>query len=80
MSFIKKLLRIPAGEATVEAIETYEVRWTSRYGQYSTDVRPEMEIFPSKEGAQAFARAVENAFRIIKYTGLGTDVVMRKRD
>jgi hypothetical protein len=80
MSFIKKWLKIPSGETSVEAFETYEVRWTSRFGEYHSRVKPEVEVFPSKEDAGAFATALTNAFRLIRHTGSGTIVTMKKRD
>jgi len=69
MQFIRKWLSIPSGKTTVEAFETYEVRWTARDGEYSSSVKPEVEMFPSKEGADAFATALTNAFRLIRQYG-----------
>lgn len=80
MSFIKKLLKIPSGETTVEGVELYEVRWTSRYGEYSSSIKPEIEVLMSKEDAEAFAKALLEAFKLIRHSGKGTDVRMNKRD
>ncbi len=80
MSFIKKWLSIPSGEVTVEALELYEVRWTSRNGEYSSSIKPEAEVFPSKEGAEQFAAVIVNAFKLLRHTGAGTTVKMSKRE
>lgn len=79
MQFIKKLLSIPSGETTIEAVETYEVRWTSRNGEYYSSTKPEIEVLTSKEDAEAFLVALANAFKLIRHTGLGTEVTMNKR-
>jgi len=80
MNFIRRLLSIPSGETTVEAIETYEVRWTSRHGEYFSSVKPEAEVFPLKEDAEAFAKALRSAFKLIRHTGPNTQVTIGKRD
>lgn len=79
-NYIKKLLDVPAGETTVTAFEIYEVRWTSRYDVYSHSIKPEAEIFPLKEDAETFAAALENAFKLIKYTGANTKVTVNRRE
>jgi hypothetical protein len=79
--FIKKLLKIPLPEAViVEAIETYEVHWESRHGEYSIDTRPEIEVLTSKEDAELFSAALTNAFKLLRHVGRGTSVEVRKRD
>ena len=74
MTFIHRLLNIPVGEKSVEAIELYEVHWMSRHGEYSSSVRREAEFFPSLEEASEFAVALKNAFKLLKHTGEGTKV------
>lgn len=79
MNVIQKLLSIPTGQKTVEATELHEVRWTSRYGEYSNSTQPEAEVFTSKEGAEEFAAALRNAFKLIRHTS-GTTVEVKKRN
>ena len=55
-------------EMSVDVIETWEVRWDSRWGEYSGNIKPEIRVFPSKEGATAFGKALKDAFKLIKHT------------
>lgn len=64
---------------TVDAVESWEVRWYSRYGSYNNDIRPEVRAFPSQEEAHAFKHALEDAFKLIKHTS-GTQVTLEKQD
>jgi hypothetical protein len=61
----------------IDAIQLWEVRWSSRHGSYSTDTKFEMEAFPSKNQAEEFAQALRNAFKLIKHTS-GNDVTVTK--
>ena len=72
--FNLRSLFIPWGTRKVDAVELWEVRWTSRHGQWHTDIRPECEVFPIKEDAEAFAQALKNSFALVKHTGCGTKV------
>lgn len=63
---------------TYEATPSYEVRWTSRYGEYSGHTRPEIEIFKDKNEAEHFKKMLEDAFKIIKHTS-GDKVSIIKR-
>jgi hypothetical protein len=76
--FFKKLL-VPKSNAIelVDAVQLWEVRWQSRHGAYSGDVRPEMEAFTSLDEASRFQLALENAFRLIRTTS-GTKVFIEK--
>jgi len=67
MNILKMFFRSEA-QMSVDVIETWEVRWHSRYDSYSQSVRPEVRAFPSKEDAKAFAKALNDAFRIIKHS------------
>ena len=79
MKFLKKLL-IPNGEKeAVIAYESWIVRWQSRHGVYSKDVKPECEVFTSKEGAIKFANQLKEAFALIKHTS-GTYIKVEKND
>lgn len=77
--FWPKKITVPISNETkeVDAIQLWEVRWTSRHGQYNSDVSPEMEAFPSKDEAEEFALALRNAFKLIKHTS-GNQVIVKK--
>jgi hypothetical protein len=66
--FLKKLT-VPATNETkeIEVAQLWEVRWTSRHGEYSHSVEPELEAFPSKEAAEEFATSLRNAFDLLHY-------------
>lgn len=68
--FWTKKITVPTSNETkeVDAIQLWEVRWTSRYGSYSRDTQAEMEAFPSQNQAEEFAQALRNAFKLIKHT------------
>lgn len=69
MRLFKKIL-IPSGEQSeLLAYESWSVRWTSRKGNYGFDTRPESEVFTSKEDANAFATALRDAFKLLKFSG-----------
>jgi hypothetical protein len=66
--------QIPAQKGReVEVVELWRVEWESRYGSYSGDTRKEVEIFTNEPDAQAYAKALRDAFKIIRYKS-GTDV------
>ena len=52
-----KWLTVPFTNETKQekVIQLWEVRWQSRYGEFSEDTRPEIEAFTSEEEARAFA-------------------------
>lgn len=74
-----KKLTVPFTNQTkeVDAVQLWEVRWTSRHGEYSSDVRPEMEGFTSPEEAHEFSDALRNAFKLIRHTSRTTITVAR---
>lgn len=74
-----KKLTVPFTNATREtdAVQLWEVRWTSRYGEYHYCTKPEMEAFTSPEAADEFAESLRNAFKLIRHTD-GTKVTVRK--
>jgi hypothetical protein len=76
-----KKLTVPLTNKTkeVEAVQLWEVRWTSRHGEYSSDTRPEMEAFTSPEAAHEFADALKNAFKLLRHTS-GDTIVVRKAE
>ena len=72
MSILKKLLRIPSGEiVTVEAHDTWEVRWWSM-GRIGPDGHGRstgrVEVFPSKEDAERFAKELTAAAALLQDT------------
>lgn len=76
---MRKWLKVPLSNETkeVQAVQMWEVRWHSRYGQYSGDTRPELECFPSQEEAESFAESLRNAFKLIRHS-FGTWVAVQK--
>lgn len=71
--FFKKLT-VPTDNSTkqVEVVQTWEVRWRSRHGQYSGNTRDECEIFTNKDEAHSFAESLRNAFKLIRHVGSDT--------
>ena len=65
-------------QAVVRTLQLWEVRWMSRYDMFGTSTRPEIRVFPSREEAVEFAKALKDAFKLIKHTS-GTRVVMSKQ-
>lgn len=78
---IFKKVKVPNKFSTIDliAIEMWEVRWDSREGKYSGDEKNEIETFTSKEDAQIFKDALDDAFKLLRYTNDITNVIMRKR-
>ena len=62
----------------IDVVQTWEVRWRSRHGGYSSDTRDEMEIFTDEQVAKDFVKALNNAFKLIRHTS-GDTVTMKKR-
>lgn len=79
MKWFTKPITVPASNETktIDAVQLWEVRWTSRHGAFSTDTRPEMEGFPTEAEAEAFATSLRNAFTLVRHTS-GTKVTVRK--
>lgn len=78
MNLIKIFFR-DEQETSVDVYECWEVRWTSRHGEYSSDTRPEIRAFPDKKGAAEFKRALEDAFKLIKHTS-ATRVTLSRQE
>lgn len=75
-----KEMEIPSSEKQqIDAVETWVVRWLSRYGEFSNNVRPECEVFTSFEDAEKFKQALIDAFKLIKHT-YGARVTVSKND
>lgn len=75
----KKLFFRDAQEQSVDVVQCWEVRWASRHGYRCMDERPEIMVFPSEQEARDFQRALETAFKLIRY-GSGTKVKMVKQE
>lgn len=56
--------------------EAWEVRWTSRFDDYSTSTQHEVKVFPNKEEADEFANALRSAFKLLRHTS-NTQVYVR---
>lgn len=67
--FTKKL-RVPVSNHThlVEAVQMWEVRWYSRHGKFSSDIKPELECFTTEADANAFALSLRAARRLLRHT------------
>jgi glutamate dehydrogenase/leucine dehydrogenase len=74
-----KWLTVPWSNETkqIQVMQTWEVRWQSRNGEYSGNVKPEAEVFTSEEEAVEFANSLKKAFRLIRHTS-GTSVSISK--
>lgn len=78
MSIINKLFWKKREEFRTDVIETWVVKWQSRYGNYSGNVKSEFESFTRKEDAELFAKALKEAYEFIKHTS-GTQVELYKQ-
>lgn len=76
-----KNLLVPFSNDTkqVNAVQLWEVRWESRHGEYSGNTKPEIEAFPSLEEAEEFAKALRNAFKLIKHTSKDSVTVSKAK-
>lgn len=80
MSWLTKWITVPESNATkqVEAVQLWEVRWNSRYGEYSSCTQPEMEAFPTEAEAREFAQALINAFKLVRNTSSENKVKLHR--
>lgn len=62
----------------VDAVELWEVWWTRRHGEFYRDTKPAVKVFTSKEDAEMFAKAIEDAYKLIQHTS-GTEVYIKKQ-
>lgn len=79
MKIFTKLLTVLVSNETreIEVAQLWEVRWQSRHGEYSMDVRPEIEAFPTRQAAEEFAESLRNAFDLVRHTS-GTNVTVKE--
>lgn len=76
--FIRSLIVPRSNETkTIDVAQLWDVRWNSRHGEYSGDIRPQLECFTSEEAADAFAESLRNAFKLIRTTS-GNNVFVTK--
>ena len=54
----------------------WEVRWTSRHGEYSGNTQPQLECFTSIAAAEEFAVSLRNAFALVRHTS-GTTITVK---
>ena len=73
MSNLRSLFFRDKQEQEVPVYEAWEVRWTSRHGQFASDTQPEARLFPDEQSAREFADALRDAFKLIKHAS-GTSV------
>ena len=78
-SFRKKSVPLTNKTRDIEVAQTWEVRWKSRYGDFSGCLRPEVEVFTSKEEAVKFKESLEAAAKLLKYTEFMRIATIEKR-
>ena len=79
-NFFTKKIKIPTEEKQeLTAMEVWSVRWYSRYGEYSNDIRKECEFFTNPEDANAFKLSLEEAFRLIRHTSKTTVELIKEK-
>lgn len=79
--FSTKKKKIPTGEdQEIDVVDTWAVRWTSRYGEYSGDIMSSIEVFPTQSEAGMFADELKRAFKLLKHSGEGTGVRVLKNN
>ncbi len=79
--FFKKELDISTNQ-TVPAqtcVQLWKVEWTSRKGAFNSDREKEMEAFTSEEEAIQFKTSLDNAFKLLKHRGEGTQTYITKQ-
>ena len=78
MNLLKRIFLGPEETSLpVYAHTSWTVRWQSRHNEYSSGTRPEAEVFPIKQDAEDFKQALEQAFKLIRYTS-GTRVTIEE--
>lgn len=53
-------------QMAVEGVELWSVRWESVTGRFSNDKKPVAEFFTSKQSAENFAKALQDAFKLTR--------------
>lgn len=81
-----KWLKVPSSNEMkdVKVVQMWEVRWWSRHGQdlgsppQYTTASPQLECFTSEAEAVDFKKSLEQAFKLLRYSGTGRDVSVTK--
>ena len=73
---LRKLFIRSRDTISIDVVDTWEVRWYSRHGEFSGDVRTEVMIFVTEVEAEEFAQALKDAFKLIQHTS-GTRVTVK---
>lgn len=64
----KVSVAVPSGETIeLEGLETWQVTWTSRHGNFSSCTSPVGKLFTNEEDARTFANALADAFELVKF-------------
>lgn len=81
MNFLSKLLTVPETNTTkqIDVIQMWEVRWRSRKSEVDFDGHPELECFSMEAEAEEFAKALRNAFALIRITTMNRVTVVKGR-
>lgn len=73
----KKLIMPTGDQKEVDAVQTWRVEWTSRYGEYSHNTKEEVEIFTDKAVAEEFGEQLRAAFKFLRHTS-NTKVIVKE--
>lgn len=59
---------VPSGETVeLEGLETWQVTWIARYGEWQGNTSPVGKLFTNEEDARTFANALADAFELVKF-------------
>lgn len=78
-ALVRKPVEVPATNETktVDGVQVWTVRWLSRYGEFSGNVREEVAAFVNEQEAKDFKESIENAFKLLRHTS-GTTVILTR--
>jgi len=77
--FFKKKVIVDYQTEEVDALEVWSVRWESHKGYYSSDVEKYAEFFVSESAAKSFAKSIDDARELIKYSSGRAPVVIKEQ-
>lgn len=80
MAWFRKIT-VPFSNETkeIDVPQTWVVRWQGRVGPYYSDLIPECEVFISEKEALDFRESLEQAMKLLRYSGPGTKVTIEAR-
>lgn len=59
---------VPSGETVeLEGLETWQVTWNRRYGEWNGNISPVGKLFTNEDDARAFANALADAFELVQF-------------